>query len=282
MNKQPTAQKTCVICGLEKQLVTFLQISGPQGTTYGNICSTCRGSGLGKKIIIPSEPIEESSSTGFGLKIDGKAKVFSDNEKKQLAQTKAEEKEKSIQEREEKKQTKSEKIRELEETEKKHREEYIKPNKSFLTKKTSDTKAPSNQFITDIAANKQQQNLHTQHQEAAAKEDELVKTTDFTNSFWDPAIAGGIKQNSAEFLKVRAWLGESAAANKTRNINSHPDKSHDAEHKITRAVEKKSSTSSMSTFSKTFSQPQTNKPESSPMVEFINEKWGSKPPGSKR
>jgi hypothetical protein len=66
--------KSCVICGLEKPLTAYLQITGPQGSSYGNICSTCRGSGHGKKVVIPHVDDEHSSSS-TGLKIDAKKRL---------------------------------------------------------------------------------------------------------------------------------------------------------------------------------------------------------------
>lgn len=34
--------KTCSVCGLQKSLSAFLELTGSQGTTYGNVCSACR------------------------------------------------------------------------------------------------------------------------------------------------------------------------------------------------------------------------------------------------
>src|ERR1700722_17983588 len=79
--------KTCVSCGLQKPLTAFLQISGPEGSSYGNVCSTCRGSGLGRKIVIPAVE-EEHSTSSTGLKIDAKAKQQIEREKKRKSEEK--------------------------------------------------------------------------------------------------------------------------------------------------------------------------------------------------
>jgi hypothetical protein len=79
--------KSCLSCGLQKPLSAFLQITGPEGSSYGNICSTCRGSGMGKKITI-TEVEDDHVSSSTGLKIDGKAKQQIDRVKKRKAEEK--------------------------------------------------------------------------------------------------------------------------------------------------------------------------------------------------
>ncbi|OGT58331.1 MAG: hypothetical protein A3F14_03435 [Gammaproteobacteria bacterium RIFCSPHIGHO2_12_FULL_43_28] len=77
MNKA-MLMKTCSICGLQKPLSAFLQVTGPEGTNYGNICAACRKTQPEK----PTENEEATSST-TGHKIDAKAKARGDIDKKQ-------------------------------------------------------------------------------------------------------------------------------------------------------------------------------------------------------
>lgn len=61
--------KTCSSCGQLKPLSAFLQLAGTVGTTYGNICSTCR-----KEKAKTKEPDEFTTST-TGNKIDAKMRL---------------------------------------------------------------------------------------------------------------------------------------------------------------------------------------------------------------
>jgi hypothetical protein len=74
--------KTCINCGLQKPLTAYLQIAGAEGSTYGNICSTCRGSGLGKKVTLPVMEDTSSSSSSTGL--TWKRKLSLKNVKKKI------------------------------------------------------------------------------------------------------------------------------------------------------------------------------------------------------
>lgn len=82
MSEKQSILKTCSVCGQQKPLAAFLQMSGTLGGIYGNICATCRS-------IEPAHPEakgEESSRSGSGFKIDAKSKlqIKKDQEKKWL------------------------------------------------------------------------------------------------------------------------------------------------------------------------------------------------------
>src|SRR3990167_7374031 len=81
MAKREHLTRICTACGMEKPLSAFLQITGAQGTTYGNICSTCRGTGAKEKSSVPALE-EEQSSTSSGIRIGSKQKVEIEKEKK--------------------------------------------------------------------------------------------------------------------------------------------------------------------------------------------------------
>ena len=89
MNKPaPQLTRSCLVCGLEKPLAAFLQITGTQGTIYGNTCSSCRGSGAKDKSTYPTPEREEENSGGAGLKIDSKAKIHQEEIKANSKKTK--------------------------------------------------------------------------------------------------------------------------------------------------------------------------------------------------
>jgi hypothetical protein len=209
--------KTCVACGLQKPMTAFLQITGPEGSSYGNVCSTCRGSGLGKKITIA--PIEdEHSSSSTGLKIDAKAKQQIDRMKKlnadekEVKEHKEEQKnEKELQEKLERKETKAEE-------EKNHRLNYIEQKKdSFLNYKSKPAASLPPKSVQQkaneqhIALDKEAQ-VDLTNKSAVAKAEDTAKGINLGTTFVD-STTGEIKYHSAEFLKMRAWLGNSAAIN---------------------------------------------------------------------
>ncbi|GEM_PF-2736270 len=284
MTQQNQLSKTCIACGLSKPLPAFLQISGPQGTSYGNICSTCRGSGLGKKIILPPTE-EEHSSSSAGLKIDSKAKQFADNEKKQNFQDKEEKQEKEAKKREKIVEKETNKTDSRNKDERRHREEYIASKQpSFINNKAAGIPAAKNIQI-DNANVEQQTNVKQQDLQASIKEERMIKTNDFSNVYLDPATAGEIKYTSAEFLKVRAWLGGGAPINRLGQANNNPTLATPAtDSKPTPAQQKtiptdKPSSSSMTTFSLT--QPKTGAGPKT-LVDQIKATWEPTPPNKTR
>ena len=176
--------KTCTNCGLQKPLSAFLQISGKEGSTYGNICSTCRKGVLDKpKFSTP----EESTTSDSGLKIDSKAKVHADIEKMQQR-----ERVEDLYTEERKKDEKQN----LERTQKKEGivKDEKKHHQSFLDKRSS-----SENKKTVI----EQSLLHEQ----AEKEPQI----DLTVPFIDTQFSGKVKyEQSSVFNQFKSWLGKSS------------------------------------------------------------------------
>src|SRR5690348_10216895 len=79
--------KTCISCGQQKPLSAFLQFSGQLGSTYGNVCASCRKTTLEKPA--PKEP-EESTRSDSGFNLGSKAKVAGDRDKQQIRQQREE------------------------------------------------------------------------------------------------------------------------------------------------------------------------------------------------
>lgn len=214
VNNQIT--KTCIICGLVKPINAFLQIQGPEGTSYGNTCSTCRGSSAGKKVVITETDEERTSSSSTGLKIDAKAKIKADLDKKLAAQ-----KQKELEKEErEKLESNVDDVRETKEAkqsaERDHRENYIEPQKksSFLNfqvkKNIADTAVKTATII-------QNAKLEIQHKEDAIKQEEKDKTLDLAG---DTDFSQSLeKHRTAEYGKVVKWLGQGAAINRQYIVN---------------------------------------------------------------
>lgn len=200
--------RTCLACGLEKPLAAFLQITGAQGTIYGNICATCRSTGAKGKSILPKTETDEGGSGSTRLKIDAQAKMridfqrkLQEDELKELTQEEKQEKEKNIFEKTERKETK-------EKAEKDHRLGYIEAKKKqgFLRqpqeKKTPSEKITPGSSQEFIEARKAEETAAT---EAEAK----LLNTDVSQLYLDPQF-GELKFQSEIFKRFKDWLGTSA------------------------------------------------------------------------
>jgi hypothetical protein len=239
MVKQNQLNKTCMSCGLQKQISAFLQISGPEGTSYGSICATCRGSGLGKAVVIPENESEERhSSSSTGLKIDAKAKVHLDIEKKQFKQNQKETEIKETKKLESIKEDILDRKEKKEDAELKHRQSYIEPKKTegFLNYKSKKPAqkppivASEKDAVIKKAALDQHGILATLHKEDAAKHEDKIKNTDLSNidlDFSQPLE----KLRSAEFNKAasaQGWLRTGTAASRFLANNPATNKSEQA------------------------------------------------------
>jgi hypothetical protein len=201
--------KVCINCSLQKPLTAYLQITGPQGSTYGNICSTCRGSGLGKKVVIPVHEDTGSSSSSTGLKIDAKAKLQADLEKKEVLEKRREEDKIEREELEKKNTAQEERKNAKLEQEDKHRKEFIEPNKakSYIDYQN---KSPE-----DKIAGLEKRNMEEimQHTEENKVENRIKGFDDLTVTRIDPTQTGTIKNASAMWKQFRTLLGGSAGVN---------------------------------------------------------------------
>src|SRR3990167_4758510 len=78
--------KTCSNCGQQKPLSAFLEMSSEQGSSYGNICSSCRKTTLEELQRRKKSDAEGSTTTDIGHKIDSKTKVQGEVDKRQHIQ----------------------------------------------------------------------------------------------------------------------------------------------------------------------------------------------------
>jgi len=74
--------RICSVCGTQKPLSAFLEISSDRGTTYGTICATCRGAGLGKPGV---KDTDDASTSRTHFNIDAKARYQIELEQNRLA-----------------------------------------------------------------------------------------------------------------------------------------------------------------------------------------------------
>jgi len=126
--------KTCASCGQKKPLAAFLQLTGPQGRTYGNICVTCRKT-QAENAQAPKEP-EEELAPKLQLKIDAKAKVFDAVAKRQRQEFLQERNEKERQKQQQIESTKTQKTKSIAKHEREHRETLFEKNRSDRVKQS--------------------------------------------------------------------------------------------------------------------------------------------------
>lgn len=141
MNKPSSSlTKTCSICGFLKPLSAFLEVTGPEGTTYSNICSSCRKTYLQDK---EKKEQEESTTDTTKIRIDSKSKVHGDVSKEEHRQNQQELYE------EEREKTEGELSKDILKTEtsakeeKKHRNSFLEKSALRGSKKNQETQAPS-------------------------------------------------------------------------------------------------------------------------------------------
>lgn len=85
MDKLSPATRSCLKCGEDKPLASFLQLTGAQGTVYGNICSSCRSTGK-KTSVSDEDDTDSDASGGGGYRIDAKTKIQADIQQKELTE----------------------------------------------------------------------------------------------------------------------------------------------------------------------------------------------------
>lgn len=197
--------KTCSACGQQKPLSAFLQMTGPNGTTYGTICTDCRKANADK---LPAQEQDETTTSNTGLKVDSKAKVADDLEKNKL---RFETDEQYYEEREEKDVSNS---AEIEKTnvkstdEKKHRD-FLKRN-TFIGKSTTTTESrhfSEQKRVQDVQTENTMNAAHAEKQTESAKSEQQEKEVKLDAST-DTGIAGKIKYTQGQAFKEFArWSG---------------------------------------------------------------------------
>jgi len=207
---QPTFTKTCSSCGLQKPLSAFLELSGDNAGSYGNICGSCRKAHQNKEII------EEGDSTksDSGHKIDGKTKIVIDIDAKEKHHRAEEEYHEERDENEiidteilDKRDNKAK-------DERKHRESFLnKP--SYLTDKKQSTPttagrtqvAPPEKSLIASQNEAQAEQGTVDHARAEQRKNEL----NLTGPLLETDLAGKEKGRSVIMRQYATWLGKGSA-----------------------------------------------------------------------
>ncbi|OGT63271.1 MAG: hypothetical protein A3E85_06175 [Gammaproteobacteria bacterium RIFCSPHIGHO2_12_FULL_45_12] len=211
---QPASLKTCSVCGMQKPLSAFLEVAGPKGNTYGNICSHCRKDNLiQSRLKKPEKDRDASGKTG--IQINSKSKVFSDTERREERQKVEEEyhEDRDLNE-----------LLALKVDEKKigiaHKEKEHRT--SFLNKSTTlDTKQ---QAASKSFADKTKQVQKALQQDDASTTDRRTKDIHFHVPFV-ASQTGELKFKSSEYQKVLAWFGKGTpSAKQVKQVLKNPEK----------------------------------------------------------
>ncbi len=203
MTKQKTLTRTCIACGIEKPLSAFLQITGAQGTTYGNICSRCRSLGIKEKTSILT-PDDERGSTSSGMRIGAKQRFEIDQKRQQEYQEAQNKQELESKKREKMVGDQSERLDEKEKAEKTHRENYIEEKKKGFLNYQSKKLPLSGQYIGLKKDEPTQSNILPVQEEKPTTVEALKQEP---NTLSNVTIS---EQNSLS--KMQTWLGNTPIA----------------------------------------------------------------------
>lgn len=216
MENHPVTTKSCLLCGKEKSLAAYLQINGPQGTTYGNVCATCRGSELNKVAVIPAES-GESESSSTGLKIDSKTKVQIERDKRKQAQDLKEGHEKEQKKLDELIEDHSERTDLIDKKEKTHRVQFLEPKKNAdylnyksVTKSPAETKKQQQDVsLKSLIQTQKQTEADVMNKKGISEQEQGLRGINFSL----PATTLDLRQDkykTAGFKRFAAWVGESS------------------------------------------------------------------------
>lgn len=205
MEKEKPLQRICTSCGLTKPLSAFLYISSTRGTTYGALCSACRGAEKLRKQTNKTE--EDAGSTTLKLRIGAEEKIHIEKEWERRF------KEKTQSALEEKKKKEKSQAVKTEDTELEEREKRILPpsEKPTVTDKRPPSAPgparPERAVDAGIAATPEKKKEWIHEQEK--KEQKITAASAYVDSQQTGTVARHISDVHRGFME---FLGESSAA----------------------------------------------------------------------
>lgn len=192
MAKKIQITRICSVCGVEKPIAAFLQISSKQGTHYGFVCSTCRSMGkMTKPTPAPTE--DESTTASTDKRIGAKERLYIEQEKQRYLKELKELHIKEAKKREQNTTDKTEQTELKEKAEKEHRKYYIEGNKiqGFLGQKRIAAPLVPDTTIEHIAkqdyANQRERQSHI---ETITLQDLIKQELQVSLDFSKPYVAG--------------------------------------------------------------------------------------------
>jgi hypothetical protein len=211
---QPNLTKTCSNCGQHKPLSAFLEMSGTQGSAYGNICSSCRKTAMEAAERRKKTEAEGSTTSETGHKIDSKTKVHDAIDKRELFQRVEED---YHEERKLEEEISEEKIiikQNIEIGQKKHRQDFLGKRPPIPgDQKTINSLIARQQQIAAMNADANRENENTALQTHGLQEEGKKTPFDFTVG----QQVAQLRFSGAVFQQFRQWLGNSAPI--VHNVN---------------------------------------------------------------
>lgn len=207
-NRENTSpMKTCTNCGQQKPISAFLEMGGEQGTSYGNICSTCRKTTLDELQRRKKTDAEGSSTTtDVGHKIDTEAKIQGEIDKRELVQRIDDEYHAERKDNAEVNQTTQQIKANAELGQRKHREDFLKKRSFLGSTPNKDDKTSAAQLRTEMLRGNEKDAQQSDNRFA----DKLKTEHDFTVENQGQQIAGQLRFQGQTFQQFRQWLGNSA------------------------------------------------------------------------
>ena len=235
--------KTCSGCGLQKPLTAFLEVAGPQGASYGNLCADCRKAQMDKAVAAPKEP-EESTTSRTGHRIGAKERMQVETDHKELFK-KTEDLYHEGREKEAEQQAKQhERKADFTTKEKRHREDYLQ--KRTYSQNTIQAEA---QRITEARQKALEQEAkethnaeHTQMQEQATLAEQKEKEIKMDTPVDVMRVTGKLAVTHGLNIKAFAtWLGKDSPFVRTleqAGQKADPKESSKLKEKATDRIEK--------------------------------------------
>ena len=189
----------CKSCGQTKPLSAFIQMNINGLVQYGQICATCRKTMAEDAARQRKVETEGENSSGTGHKIDTKARMSGEKDKRDLRETVDEnyhadrEKDKVDLKKTQMKQAEHLK------TEKKHHAGFLEKRR-VLSEKPVANNAQENK-AGELQHNTQEENKKTQF--------------NYQAPFVDPQVAGQLRFQGESFQRYRQWLGKGSALAKS-------------------------------------------------------------------
>lgn len=202
--------RVCAACGIEKPLSAFLEISGKQGNTYGNICATCRSQG---KTAPVTNDDDSGSSRSIGHRISTKEKVYAETETKRQIKDLKELYRQEINKKDERLDKKIKQTDLIEQERKNHRTNYIEAKqKTFLDNKREKVESAIERTLAD-----REKTMEAIKQEDLVRRELQIASWDMPGGYVDPQAALA-KYKEGSFLQFKTWLGKSAHLSTTERI----------------------------------------------------------------
>lgn len=221
MSQQIPITRTCSICGIEKPINAFLQLSETQGTHYGTICMTCRSEGKTHAPPKTQQSDDETSTAPSGSRIGAKEKVFVEEEKSRQLKNLKELYRKEQRVIDDRAELKTEKSLQKQRDERFHRETFIdaKKQRGFLGQQNPTTtqtqRTPvitpdlTNQDQVSFEQNKQleeNQQQNTSQQQNTTQQENTIFSERAVSPTVDPK-AGEMRYGKVPLTAIKTWLG---------------------------------------------------------------------------